>query len=394
MPVQASNTNVAIDYSAGGQSWIIAAGVIASAGVASTFSSPTLVNYGNIFIATGGNGAVEFDLGTFEIFNRPGAIMSGSFGMRSGATSGGFLMNEGEILGWTAGVLFDGDNLDLENLGRIYGEQTGVRFNGLGTNFTVTNRGTIDAHEDAIEVNIFADAAVLIFNTGLIRGERAIVAFNDGRINLRNSGQIVGDIEANPSAGSGSDVIVNSGTISGTVELGIGADTYSGTGRVLGTIFGEGGRDTLTGGNFADTLSGGTENDTLTGNGGNDTLRGDAGVDTINGGLGKDTVTGGAQNDTFKFSAVSHSKPGALADVINDFDDSGNDRIDLSAIYGPRLAYIHGASFTAAGQVRINDVAGADVVVEVNTAGSLAADFAIRLKGTTLASMTATDFVL
>ena len=44
--------------------------------------------------------------------------------------------------------------------------------------------------------------------------------------------------------------------------------------------------------------------------------------------------------------------------------------------------------------VRINDVAGADVVVEVNTGGSLAADFSIRLVKTTLASMNAGDFVL
>ena len=44
--------------------------------------------------------------------------------------------------------------------------------------------------------------------------------------------------------------------------------------------------------------------------------------------------------------------------------------------------------------MRINDIAGADVIVEVNTGGSLSADVSIRLKGTTLASMTASDFVL
>jgi len=44
--------------------------------------------------------------------------------------------------------------------------------------------------------------------------------------------------------------------------------------------------------------------------------------------------------------------------------------------------------------VRINDVSGADVVVEVNTGGTLGADFSIRLTGTTLASMSAGDFVL
>ena len=58
------------------------------------------------------------------------------------------------------------------------------------------------------------------------------------------------------------------------------------------------------------------------------------------------------------------------------------------------MTYRHNGAYTAAGQVRINDVAGADLLVEVNTGGTLAADFAVRLTNTTLASMTATDFVL
>ena len=80
--------------------------------------------------------------------------------------------------------------------------------------------------------------------------------------------------------------------------------------------------------------------------------------------------------------------------MILDFDDSGNDRIDLSALFGPAMTYRHNLAFTAAGQVRINDVAGADVIVEVNTGGTLAADMQIRLTNTTLASMTASDFLL
>ena len=44
--------------------------------------------------------------------------------------------------------------------------------------------------------------------------------------------------------------------------------------------------------------------------------------------------------------------------------------------------------------MRINDVAGADVIVEVNTGGSLVADMQMRLVNTTLASMTASDFLL
>ena len=105
-------------------------------------------------------------------------------------------------------------------------------------------------------------------------------------------------------------------------------------------------------------------------------------------------MTGGGGNDIFRYLAISHSPIGAGADVIPDFDDIGNDRIDVSTLFGPAMTYRHNLGFTAAGQVRINDVAGADVIVEVNTGGTLAADVQIRLTGTTLASMTATDFLL
>ena len=147
---------------------------------------------------------------------------------------------------------------------------------------------------------------------------------------------------------------------------------------------GNGLANTLTGNNFRNTLSGGAGNDTLFGNANNDVLIG---------GLGRDTMFGGSGNDTFRFAARTQS-PAAAPDIIRDFDDAGNDRIDLSALFGPKMSFIGDDAFTARGQVRIQDIAGPDVIVQVNTTGSLAADFAVRLTGTTLASMTASDFVL
>jgi hypothetical protein len=44
--------------------------------------------------------------------------------------------------------------------------------------------------------------------------------------------------------------------------------------------------------------------------------------------------------------------------------------------------------------VRINDIAGADLLVEVNISGTTGAEFAIRLTATTLTSMSAGDFIL
>jgi Ca2+-binding RTX toxin-like protein len=167
-----------------------------------------------------------------------------------------------------------------------------------------------------------------------------------------------------------------------------GVDNFSVTGttaRVL-KFDGKGGNDIIKGGAGVDTILGGVGNDTILGNNGNDILQGDT---------GKDTMTGGLGNDTFKFTLKTHSAAShTLADVIMDFDDKGNDKIDLAGIYGPKLSYIGAAAFTKVGQVRVNDIAGPDVIVEVNLSGSLASDFAIRLKGTTLAQVGLDDFVL
>ena len=186
--------------------------------------------------------------------------------------------------------------------------------------------------------------------------------------------------------GSGTDIVLSSVTFSlantarvfGAVEN----LTLAGTGAING--FGNGLANVITGNNAANTLDGGA---------GNDTLRGFSGNDTLIGGLGRDVMRGDAGNDIFRFPAASHSVVGN-PDLITDFDDFGNDRIDVSALFGPAMTYRHNLGFTGAGQVRINDIAGADVLVEVNTGGSLAADFAIRLAATTLGSMTASDFFL
>ena len=63
-------------------------------------------------------------------------------------------------------------------------------------------------------------------------------------------------------------------------------------------------------------------------------------------------MTGGGHNDIFRFGATSHSVVGVRADVIIDFDDFGDDRIDVSALFGAPMAYRHNLGFTAAGQVR------------------------------------------
>jgi Ca2+-binding RTX toxin-like protein len=145
---------------------------------------------------------------------------------------------------------------------------------------------------------------------------------------------------------------------------------------------------------LANRIEGGVGQDTLKGGFGADVILGQDGDDVIAGGLGRDILAGGAGNDVFKFAATSQSTVGANADVITDFDDFGNDTVNLADVYGGTLAYRHNADFTAAGQVRINDILGVDVIVEVNIGGTLAADMQIRLTATSLASVTASDFIL
>jgi Ca2+-binding RTX toxin-like protein len=175
---------------------------------------------------------------------------------------------------------------------------------------------------------------------------------------------------------------LGAGSLTATTALDL---TCSAVGSGL-QIFGNNGANRLTGTSFVDTI---------TGNSGIDVLAGGKGNDILIGGIGKDTLTGGANNDTFRFLA-GHSGVGANADVITDFDRAamGDDRIDLSLLRGPALIYRHNGAFTAPGQVRILDVAGPDVIVEVNLSGNSVAEMQIRLTATTLASMAAGDFLL
>lgn len=102
---------------------------------------------------------------------------------------------------------------------------------------------------------------------------------------------------------------------------------YGDTGK--DTISGGGGEDTLFGQEGKDTLSGGEGDDTLYGGEGDDTLRGDSGNDILEGGAGKDRLYGGEGNDILKGGAGNDRLYGNEGDDTVVFGaGDGNDRFE------------------------------------------------------------------
>ena len=157
-----------------------------------------------------------------------------------------------------------------------------------------------------------------------------------------------------------------------------------------------GGNDSITGSKYADTLYGMGGSDVLKGMASNDRLDGGAGNDILCGGLGKDTLLGGGGNDIFDFNNANESGLSATTrDVIGTFT-RGQDRIDLAGIDANTAGagnnaftkiIAAGATFTAAGQLRVN--AG---IIYGNTDADAAAEFSIQLNG--ISALSLADFIL
>ncbi|HMR29371.1 MAG TPA: calcium-binding protein [Geminicoccaceae bacterium] len=174
-------------------------------------------------------------------------------------------------------------------------------------------------------------------------------------------------------------------------------------------LYGGNGNDELFGGSENDYLSAGNGNDDLYGGAGNDTLYGGSGNDFVDGGTGTDSLSGGTGNDVYDFDSTAEMGLGASRDVITNFGDLlfNEDLIDVSTIdantsngAGTNDAFsaafiAAGASFTAAGQIRIsqNPANLTQRIVEFNTDNDAAveAQILIQVGG---GSLTSVDFIL
>lgn len=134
---------------------------------------------------------------------------------------------------------------------------------------------------------------------------------------------------------------------------------------------GGGGNDRVVGGAGDDRVLGNGKNDNLVGNAGADFLNGGKGADKLNGGKGRDILVGKGGDDVFKFSKGR--------DVIRDFDRKGDDVINLRKVASiddfTDLVDNH-LTFDS-GKVFIDDLSGN----------------VLKLKNTTLASLTEDDFL-
>jgi Ca2+-binding RTX toxin-like protein len=155
------------------------------------------------------------------------------------------------------------------------------------------------------------------------------------------------------------------------------------------------GRDRLSGGSGDDTQFGRGSKDRLDGGSGNDILDGGLGNDILHGGLGNDLLTGGSGFDRFSFDSVAECGLGPTRDVITDFLQSDNEKIDLTSI-DANASVAGDQAFTFIGE---NSFTGA--VAELHFSGGICrgdidgdgrADFELQVLGPS--SMQTTDFVL
>lgn len=220
-------------------------------------------------------------------FGRIHGDSAGIFG-NSDDTYGHHLINYGEVSGAFAYVDNNGNfGTTIDNWGTMIGNI------GLGDGDAVNNYGTIVGQ---VDLNKGTDT---VFNSGTMRvaiaitssitsgsGDKTIV--NAGVIQSTGSGAAYTAIKLF----DGSDDLLNSGTILGSVDMGAGADRVSATqgGYFGGYVLLGDGTDSFEGSMFGDIVDGGADSDSIHTHGGDDTLFcQDNAVDYLEGGTGSDT---------------------------------------------------------------------------------------------------------
>ncbi|WP_158565444.1 calcium-binding protein [Shinella sp. WSJ-2] len=216
-----------------------------------------------------------------------------------------------------AAIELKGTFSDITNDGQIDG-RIGISFNGASTatGSLITNNGGIDAS-----------------NYGFVRGSAATESMW-----FANNGTVSGKLGAyySPDSISAMDTVVNSGVMTGNIELGGGSDVYDGKlGTVsAGNVYGGSGGDTLVGGAGADSLYGDNDADYLDGGAGDDALNGGNGDDVLFGGIGNDTLDGGDDVDMLRGGAGDDTYVADnVGDSITEIAGEGIDTVKAAIDY-------------------------------------------------------------
>lgn len=292
--------------------------------------------------------------------------------------------------------------------GRLTGTDDGI--SAYGSASTVTNHGKIDVNGTAIttetdiatdnfgtvngEVGVSLDLGTLVNHaggriSGSIYAIHSMTGTDTRMVKITNDGLIESDATA-ILGNYGKEIIVNRGTIHGTIDLAGGNDSFDNRkGKIDGDVIGGGQDDTLitasavtrliegsVGGmdtvrsTVSYTLNANVETlrligsadvnatgnnglNILVGNSGDNRLSGLGGNDSLDGGRGDDRLTGGLfAQDTFVFA----TKYGT--DTIIDFED-GTDNIDLEGLKAI-------TSFDDLVDNHANETAKGDLVISAN----------------------------
>lgn len=366
-------------------------------GVMDSTWGPQFVNDGSIKVS-GPYYAYGVLLGARTDDASPDFINRGTITVTSDTVANGVLMNSG-------GDVVNSGTLSVSGreatVGLSVNFQNGVR----GAPTTLDNSGVIQAFattaHDGVAVTITSNIGGAIVNSGTLQGDTALrltgVGFGLEPWEVKNTGRMIGQVRLSDSA----DHLVNSGSVTGDVDLGGDNDTYDGRlGSVTGMVAGGDGADTLmggagfdylqgnagadsesggagddwvVGGQGNDQLFGGDGNDIVYANLGDDTLSGDAGADWVRGGQGNDVLSGGAGNDFMSGDKGDDTiSGGAGADIFHSFGDAGADRVtDFSATEGDRVQLDPGTAY------RLSQ-SGADTVITM-TGGAVMTLVGVKL---------------
>ena len=252
-------------------------------------------------------------------------------------------------------VASDSTGVRLDNDSRLYVSATGIvggGFEGIAmSDSTVVNDGTVNGGgNQAIQIS-----SGRVTNNGLIssRGD-AFFYGGDGAAVITNTGRIQGDLLTyfNASAATAQLTITNSGDWFGRISASPGADTIINTGTITGDVNLDDGNNSL------DSRYGFIGGNVIAGNG-IDTILLGAENTIIVGGAGGDTIDGGAGFDIVSYATGTGS--GVTINLLNGTAARGDAQGDhLSNIEGLYGTLVRDVLVGDDGNNTLNGVVGAD----------------------------------